>query len=66
MLDEQIFKMQNNSDKLFVLLFLYKRNMKIRRPMTDNEIAVYGIDFIVSDSPDGVSTTFDDASPFGG
>ena len=49
MLDEQIFKMQNNSDKLFVLLFLYKRNMKIRRPMTDNEIAVYGIDFIVSD-----------------
>jgi len=40
MLDEHIFKPQNNNDKLLVLLFLYKRNMKMNLPMTDREIAV--------------------------
>lgn len=34
--------MQNNKDKLFVLLFLYKRNIKINLPTTDKDVAVYG------------------------
>ena len=42
MLDEQILKIQNNKDKLFVLLFLYKRNIKINLATTDNDVAVYG------------------------
>jgi len=40
MLDELILKMQNNKDSELVLLFLYKRNMKIARPITDNDVAV--------------------------
>jgi hypothetical protein len=42
MLEEQMLKMQNNNDKLFVLLFLYKRNIKINLPTTDKDVAVYG------------------------
>jgi len=38
-----ILKKQNSKDKLFVLLFLYNKNMNIMRPITDNEVAVYGI-----------------------
>ena len=40
MLDEEILKKQNNKDKLFVLLFLYKRNIKINLPTTDIDVAV--------------------------
>lgn len=40
--------MQKSNERLFVLLFLYKRYIKIKRPMSENEIAVYGIDLIVS------------------
>jgi len=40
-----MLKMQNKRDKLFVLLFLYNKNMNINRPNTDNEVAVYGITF---------------------
>lgn len=35
-------KIQNINDKLFVLLFLYNKNMKINLPITDKEVAVYG------------------------
>jgi hypothetical protein len=45
MLDEMMLKMQNKRDKLFVLLFLYNKNMNMNRPRTDNEVAVYGITF---------------------
>jgi hypothetical protein len=34
---------QNSSDKLFVLLFLYNKNIKIKRPTTASDVAVYGI-----------------------
>ena len=40
-----MLKIQKINDKLFVLLFLYKRNIKINRPTTDNDVAVYGIIF---------------------
>ena len=43
--DEQILKIQQINDKLFVLLFLYNKNIKIIRPTTDNDVAVYGIIF---------------------
>jgi hypothetical protein len=45
MLDEMMLKMQNKRDKLFVLLFLYNKNMNMNRPKTDNDVAVYGITF---------------------
>ena len=45
MLDEMMLKMQNKRDKLIVLLFLYNKNMNMKRPKTDNEVAVYGITF---------------------
>lgn len=45
MQEEDILKMQNNSDKVFVLLFLYKRNMKIPLEKTDIDVAVYGKNF---------------------
>jgi len=45
MLDEQIFRMQKSNERLLVLLFLYRRYMKMNRPTTDSEMAVYGIDF---------------------
>lgn len=32
--------MQNVNDKLFVLLFLYNKNIKISLPNTDNDVAV--------------------------
>jgi hypothetical protein len=37
-----MLKIQNIKDNEFVLLFLYKRNIKITLPMTDNDVAVYG------------------------
>lgn len=43
--DEQILKIQKINDKLLVLLFLYNKNIKIKRPITDNDVAVYGIIF---------------------
>jgi len=45
MLDDTMLKKQNSRDKLFVLLFLYNKNMNIMRPITDNDVAVYGITF---------------------
>jgi hypothetical protein len=45
MLDDTMLKKQNSRDKLFVLLFLYNKNMNIMRPRTDNDVAVYGITF---------------------
>jgi hypothetical protein len=45
MLDDTMLKKQNNRDKLLVLLFLYNKNMNIMRPITDNDVAVYGITF---------------------
>jgi len=45
MLDEMMLKKQNRRDKLLVLLFLYNKNMKINRPRTDRDVAVYGITF---------------------
>ena len=42
MLDEEILIIQKINDKLFVLLFLYKRYINIHLPITDNEVAVYG------------------------
>ena len=32
--------MQNSKESEFVLLFLYKRNIKMILPMTDNDVAV--------------------------
>jgi hypothetical protein len=43
--DDTMLKKQNNRDKLLVLLFLYNKNMNIMRPITDNDVAVYGITF---------------------
>lgn len=43
--EEQMLKIQKINDKLFVLLFLYNKNIKINRPTTDNDVAVYGIIF---------------------
>jgi hypothetical protein len=40
MLDDDILNKQNNKDKLLVLLFLYKRNIKIKRPSTEIDVAV--------------------------
>jgi hypothetical protein len=45
MLDETMLKKQNRRDKLLVLLFLYNKNMKMNRPRTDRDVAVYGITF---------------------
>lgn len=45
MLDEIILRKQNKRDKLFVLLFLYNKNMNMNLPKTDSEVAVYGITF---------------------
>ena len=39
-LDEDILKIQNKRDKLFVLLFLYKRNINIPRAKIDIDVAV--------------------------
>ena len=41
----KILKIQKVKDKLFVLLFLYSRYIKINLPTTDKEVAVYGIIF---------------------
>ncbi len=40
-----MLNVQNNRDKLFVLLFLYSKYMNMNRPRTDNDVAVYGITF---------------------
>ena len=45
MLDEMMLKKQNNRDRLFVLLFLYSKNMNMNRPKTESDVAVYGITF---------------------
>jgi len=45
MLDEIMLKKQNNRDKLFVLLFLYSKNINMNRPKTESDVAVYGITF---------------------
>jgi len=45
MLDETMLKKQNSNDKLLVLLFLYSKYMKMNRPRTDIDVAVYGITF---------------------
>jgi hypothetical protein len=37
-----MLKMQNSKDKLLMLLFLYKRNIKINLPIIDIDVAVYG------------------------
>jgi hypothetical protein len=41
-------KIQNNNDKLFVLLFLKSKNIKINLPITDKDVAVYEIAFKLS------------------
>ena len=38
--EDKIFKLQKVNDKLFVLLFLYNKNININRPMTDIAVAV--------------------------
>ena len=43
--EEQMLKIQKINDRLFVILFLYNKNIKINRPTTDNDVAVYGIIF---------------------
>lgn len=40
-----MLKRQNKRDRLFVLLFLYNKNMNMKRPKTDSDVAVYGITF---------------------
>jgi len=45
MLDEMMLKMQNKRDKLFVLLFLYNKYINMNRPITDSDVAVYGMTF---------------------
>lgn len=45
MLDEKMLRIQNKSDKLFVLLFLNNKYIKINLPITDSDVAVYGIIF---------------------
>ncbi len=41
-MEDIILNIQKVRDSEFVLLFLYRRNMKINLPTTDNEVAVYG------------------------
>lgn len=38
--EERMLKTQNNKDKLFVLLFLKSKNIKINLPITEIEVAV--------------------------
>ena len=40
-----ILSKQNVRDREFVLLFRYNKNIKINRPTTDKDVAVYGIIF---------------------
>jgi len=44
-MDENVFKTQNNKTNIFVLLFLYRTNMKINLAIIDIDVAVYGIIF---------------------
>jgi hypothetical protein len=37
-----MLKIQNNKDKLLILLFLYRRNININLPIIDIDVAVYG------------------------
>jgi hypothetical protein len=46
--DDDTLKIQNNKDKLFVLLFLYNKNIKIHLATTDIDVAVYGKNCISS------------------
>ena len=38
--DENMLRIQNIKDKLFVLLFLYNKNININLPTTESEVAV--------------------------
>ena len=38
--EDDTLKMQNNRDRLFVLLFLYKRNINMHLATTDIDVAV--------------------------
>ena len=38
-----MLKIQKVSDKLFVLLFLYNKNINMNRPTTESDVAVYGM-----------------------
>ena len=40
--EDEILKIQNNRDKLLMLLFLYNKNIKINLPIIDTDVAVYG------------------------
>jgi hypothetical protein len=40
-----MFKRQNNKERLFVLLFLYNKNINISLATIDNEVAEYGKNF---------------------
>jgi hypothetical protein len=42
MLDEQLLSALTVKDKLFVLLFLYNKNINIKRDKIENDVAVYG------------------------
>ncbi len=50
-----MLRTQNNSDRLFWLLFLYNRYIKINLPSTDTDVAVYGrnsIDIFINNGDD--------------
>jgi hypothetical protein len=38
-----MLRIQKIKDKLFVLLFLYSKNINMKRPTTDKDVAVYGM-----------------------
>jgi hypothetical protein len=38
-----MLRIQKSRDKLFVLLFLYNKNINMNLPNTDIDVAVYGI-----------------------
>lgn len=38
-----MLKIQKVNDKLFVLLFLYSKNINMNRPTTESDVAVYGM-----------------------
>ena len=40
MLEEQIFRMQKSNERLLVLLFLYRRYMKMNRARMEKDTAV--------------------------
>jgi hypothetical protein len=38
-----MLRIQNVKDNIFVLLFLYSKNINIKRPTTERDVAVYGM-----------------------